>query len=124
MKNKKLLIVLILVVVLLLTVLLVGIILKDDKPSEQYDDYEQYKNQTIENSDVISESEIQNAVNDYINENLYDVNTVNETVSSGSFRQYTVLHRDNSTTIITYNNGEITHVNQKVSEDLGLEEVE
>lgn len=124
MKNKKLLIVLILVVVLLLTVLLVGIILKDDKPSEQYDDYEQYKNQTIESSDVVSESEIQNAVNDYINENLYDVNTVSETVSSGSFRQYTVMHGDNSTTIITYNNGEITHVNQKVSEDLGLEEVE
>lgn len=124
MKNKKLLIVLILVVVLLLTVLLVSIILKDDKPLEQYDDYKQYKNQTVESSDVVSESEIQNAVNDYINDNLYDVNTVNETVSSGSFRQYTVMHGDNSTTIITYNNGEITHVNQKVSEDLGLEEVE
>lgn len=123
MKNKKLLIVLILVVVLL-AVLLMCVILKDDKTSEQYDDYEQYKNQTVESSDVVSESEIQNAVNDYINENLYDVNTVNETVSSGSFRQYTVMHGDNSTTIITYNNGEITHVNQKVSEDLGLEEVE
>lgn len=124
MKNKRLLIVVVLVVVILLAVLLVGVILKDNNNTEQYDDYEQYKNQTVESLDVVSESEIQNAVNNYINENLNDVNTVNETVSSGSFRQYTVMHGDNSTTIITYNNGEITHVNQKVSEDLGLEEVE
>ena len=77
------------------------------------DEYEQYTDYVAENSTTESieadEDSILSQVESYISANLSDVGYIEETLTSGTYRQYTVTHLDGSETVVVYDDGEITH---------------